>query len=87
MFCKPEVKLILESLWAERGNGRAEIRQGRVVIWRINAGSRGEVFLVHSYYANSHTRHGYMLTVYRICSTITVYRTTLSLFSFFPCYV
>lgn len=32
MFCKPEVKLILESLWAEREIGRADIRQGTVVI-------------------------------------------------------
>lgn len=28
MFCKPEVKLILESLCAGRQNGRAEIKTG-----------------------------------------------------------
>ncbi len=40
MFCKPEVKLILESLWAERQNGREEIRQDTVVIQRTTAGCR-----------------------------------------------
>lgn len=47
MFCKPEVKLILEGLWAE--NGRAEIRQGTVVILRKTEGSRSEVCLVQHY--------------------------------------
>lgn len=32
MFCKPEVKLILESLGAEKEIGRAEIRQSAVLI-------------------------------------------------------
>lgn len=32
MFCKPKVKLILESLWAGGENGRAEIRQGTMVM-------------------------------------------------------
>lgn len=47
MFCKLEVKLILESIWPERENGRAEIRQGTVVIWTKTAGSRRGVPLVH----------------------------------------
>lgn len=32
MFCKPEVKLILERLGAEREIGTAEIRQGTVIV-------------------------------------------------------
>lgn len=72
MFCKSEVKLILERFWAEGENGRAEIRQGTVVIWRTTAGSRREVFLVHSYYANRATRHEHILTVYRICLSVAL---------------
>lgn len=49
MFCKPEVKLILESLRAEREIGRAEIRQGEVVIKGITA--------AHTYRI---TRHGHL---------------------------
>lgn len=55
MFCKPEVKLILESLWAERENGRAEIRQGAMV--RKTAGTKRGVSLVQSNCANSAARH------------------------------
>lgn len=45
MFCKPEVKLILESLWAQRENGRPEVRQGTVVIQRITRGFKTEFSL------------------------------------------
>lgn len=74
MFCKPEVKLILESLWAVRENGRAEISRATAVIQRISAESKREVF------ANGITRHGHMLTAYRTCATISVHWTTGSFF-------
>lgn len=76
VYCKPEVKLILECLRAEMEIGRVEIRQCTVVIWEKTAGFWREVSVVHSY-ANSTTRHGYRLTVYRTCSTITISCTSL----------
>lgn len=73
MFCKPEVKLILESLWAERENGKAEIRLATVVTQRISAESKKGVF------ANSITRLGHTLTAHNTCATISVHWTTTGL--------
>ena len=48
MFCKLKVKLILESLWAEREIDRTEIRPGEVVMKGRTA--------VHRYRKSRHGR-------------------------------
>lgn len=54
MFCKPGVKLILESLWAERENGGAEDQTGHTGVTekksRIQEGGlSGSVLLCKQY--------------------------------------
>lgn len=54
MFCKPGVKLILESLWAERGNGGVEDQTGHTGVTEKNSriqegGLSGSVLLYKQY--------------------------------------